>query len=343
MPNRLSLIFLIGATVVTNACSNETASTVIDAGSDANSPPTDMANGDADMGSPLMDMGMPRMDMGTPRMDMGLADTGTATVDVGPPYDPIACAAWFSSVDGTLPALAGLRAEQRTALLDAGGGLRRETGKYIATWIPSGWVDATSRVVVVALHGTDGYPEADWTDWHAYFGDRGWGMLAVSYLDAGVYDSATATYERVIASIEDMRSACGADVTIHLMGFSRGSAQTFPGSMLDRMADGPITGVIANAGAWPPSGPMPPELVAVDGVATSMNGVQMWGWCGGSDNSHGYPMCDEMTNALAWVRSHGGHAEDLYSSPGLGHGDFKTDTTAVGAALDWLETLTPRH
>ncbi|MBK8170448.1 MAG: hypothetical protein IPK60_08895 [Sandaracinaceae bacterium] len=364
MQNRVGWLVLIGGIFLSNACSTETPSPMMDAGRDANVAANDMATGDPDtgvplmdmavpridmsmprldMGMPLMDMGMPRMDMGMPHTDMGMADTGTPPVDAGPPYDPIACAAWFSSVDATLPALAGLRATQRTALISAGGGLRRETGKYIATWVPTGWVDASSRVVVVALHGTDGYPEADWTDWHGYFEERGWGVLAVSYLDAGVYDSATATYERVIASIDDMNSACGADITIHLMGFSRGSAQTFPGSLLDRMADGPITGVIANAGAWPPAGPMPPELVAVDGVATSMTGVQMWGWCGTGDDTHGHPMCDEMTNALAWVRAHGGHAEDLYSSVGLGHGDFKTDAVAVNAALDWLETLTPRH
>lgn len=346
MKSRFALLVLMSHLLC--SCGSETPGTAADASVDSGTSPSDMGSSSMDMNVPPIDMGMPRpdmgmmpIDMGMPRPDMGMMpiDMGTPPTDLGTPYDPVACAAWFASVDDTLPALTGPRADQRTALTAAGGGLRRETGKYIATWIPSGWVDATNRVVVVALHGTDGYPEADWTDWHGYFEERGWGMLAVSYLDAGVYDSATATYERVIASIEDMNSACGTGVKVHLMGFSRGSAQTFPAAMLDQMADGRIVGVIANAGAWPPGGAMPPELAAVDSDATAMTGVQMWGWCGTDDDTHGAPMCDEMTNALAWVRAHGGEAQPLYESEGLGHGDFKTDTTAVTAAFDWLATL----
>ena len=343
---KISFAYLGLTSVLLCSCNSETPSITSDASVDTGTSPTDMDTSSMDMNMPPMDMamprpdmGMPRPDMGMPRPDMGAMDMGTPPVDLGTPFDPVACAAWFSSVDDTLPALMGFSAAQRTALVTAGGGLRRETGKYIATWIPSGWVDSADRVLIVALHGTDGYPEADWTDWHEYLADRGWGMLAVSYLDAGVYDSATVTYERVIASIEDMNSACGTGVKVHLMGFSRGSAQTFPASMLDRMADGRIVGVIANAGAWPPSGAMPPELAAVDSDATAMAGVQMWGWCGTADSSHGWPMCDEMTNALAWVRAHGGETQPLYESEGLSHGDFKTDATAVNAALDWLATL----
>lgn len=270
-------------------------------------------------------------------------DAGTldASNDAGA-YDPVACAAWFSSVDASIPAPGGPGPGQRKALVEAHGGIRKELGKYIATWIPQGWEANEKRILMVALHGTGGYPEAEWNGWHSFLEPKGWGFIGVSYLSGDAYDDATTTWKRVRAALSDMNQACGTKLTVHLSGFSRGSAQTFPVTMLDRKDNGPINGSISHSGAWVIGGPLVPELQAVDGDAASMRGVRIWGWAGTADHTHGTAMTDEMTNALDWVKAHGGTTAPLYISQGLDHGDFLKDPAAVAAALAWLDTLEPR-
>lgn len=275
--------------------------------------------------------------------DGGASDSGS--------YNPALCQAFFSSVDGTIQVPYTLNsASQRSALLDAGGGVRKETGKYAVTWAPSGWYSLPNRTLIVDLHGTSGYPEAEWYDFRSYLQQRNWAFLGISYLynttnDAGDYDGASAIYSRITTALGELQAACGSNITIHLMGFSRGSANTFTLALLDRQAAGKINGVIANAGAWPPDGgPMPPELQAAHANPMSMKDTRFWGWCGLSDLSHGYPMCDEMTTALKWVQDHGGTVAPgyPYKSPDAGHVDLKNNPDAVDAGFSWINSLPPR-
>lgn len=250
--------------------------------------------------------------------------------------DAAACSAWFSSVDTSIAPPHAPGPEQRTKLLAAGGGVRRVSGKYAATWAPAAWPRQSNRVVLVALHGTDGYPEAAWNDWFPTLEARDMAFIGVSYLEGGVYDDATVAWQRIRAALDSMGAPCGMNLTVHLTGFSRGSAQSFGVAALDRADRGPINGVLAVSGSWRPGGMMIPELRAIDADSKSMAGVRIWGWCGTADDTQGFWMCDGMTMALAWVRNHGGTAAPLYSSTGLGHGGFSSDPAAVDAGVDWL-------
>ena len=273
-----------------------------------------------------------------------------AAVDSGG-YDPVACQTFFSSVDPSIQVPYTLNsAGQRASLVDAGGGVRKETGKYVATWAPSGWYTLPNRTLIIDLHGTAGYPEAEWSDYRTYLQQRNWAFLGISYLynannDAGDYDSASGIYSRITTALTELRAACGTNITLHLMGFSRGSANTFTIALLDRQAAGKINGVIANAGAWPPDGgPLPPDLQTANSNPMSMKDTRFWGWCGLSDLTHGYPMCDEMTTALKWVQDHGGTVAPgyPYKSPDSGHVDLRSNPDAVDAGFTWINSLPPR-
>lgn len=266
-------------------------------------------------------------------------------------YNPAACRAFFASVDPTVQVPSTPNStSQRALLIDSGGGVRKETGKYVATWAPSAWFTSPNRTLIVDLHGTGGYPEAEFNDFRSYLQQRNWGFLGISYLynannDAGDYDTPVPILARINAALDEMRAACGSNITLHLMGFSRGSANTYAIAMLDRQAEGKINGVIANAGAWPPdAGPLPPELLAVNGNPMAMKDTRMWGWCGLNDMTHGYPMCDEMTTALKWVQDHGGTVAPgtPFVSPDAGHTDFKNNPVAVDAGFTWIESLPAR-
>lgn len=220
--------------------------------------------------------------------------------------------------------------------------MRTVGNQYAGTWAPTGWSAQPTRRVLVALHGTGGFPELEWKDWRPFLDDGTWAMVALSYRHGQQYDPAQTTYGNIKTLVNDMLGACGTDTAVDLVGFSRGSANTFPITYLDRRDHGPIRGAIATSGAWSASDPLPPPLNTLADNPSAMDGVQMWGWCGEADIDNGRSRCDQMTSAFAWVTQHGGTVSTLRRAPGLGHADFPKDPDGVRAALTWLASLPPR-
>lgn len=268
----------------------------------------------------------------------------TTTSTTRPARDPQACAGWFAADDATVAVAADARdgTAQRASFRAAGGTIRRVGNRYAATWAPPGWAALETRRVLIQLHGTGGYPELEWKDWYQYLGDGTWATVGLMYRDGANFDDARAIYGNVSALVDGITAACGTDTAIHIVGFSRGSANTFPVAQLDRRAGGTIRGAVSVSGAWTARDPLPPVLSAVASDPLAMGGTQFWGWCGESDREHGGPMCDEMTSAFDWVTQHGGTVATLRHGAGLGHADFPEDGDGVRAALAWLASLPPR-
>lgn len=220
--------------------------------------------------------------------------------------------------------------------------MRRVGNQYAATWAPSGWAAQPTRRVLIALHGTGGYPELEWKDWYPFLTDGTWAVVALSYRHGMQFDPVTTTYTNITTLVNQMLGECGTDTAVDLVGFSRGSANTFAITYLDRHDGGPIRGAIAVSGAWGTTDPLPPPLNTLVSNPHAMDGVQMWGWCGEADIENGQSRCDSMTNAFAWVTQHGGTVATLRRAAGLGHADFPKDQAGVQAALAWLASLPAR-
>jgi hypothetical protein len=54
---------------------------------------------------------------------------------------------------------------------------------------------------------------------------------------------------------------------------------------------------------------------------------------------HGYPMCDEMVQAQAWVQKYGGTVERLYRDPTGTHGGLTRNQDAISAMFTYFEGL----
>ena len=255
------------------------------------------------------------------------------------------CSAWLATHRASLPDLvpAGNQAT-RERFLGAGGALVAVEDTYAGVWFPEGHWSGGPRRIVVTLHGTTGAPEYEWSDFHEALAARGWGFVGLAYYyrdraaPADYSDGAT-LHARIEAVLAELAGPCGADsAAVSLMGFSRGSAQAFEVLARDRAGAARLRGVVANAGAWVPTGRPTPYLADLDqrGDTTALTGASLWMYCGSEDRALGVPMCDVMINARAWVERHGATVAALYQNPGAGHHSMYATPAAVTQAFDFL-------
>lgn len=199
--------------------------------------------------------------------------------------------------------------------------------------------------MLVGLHGTGGAPETEWSvDWQGILPSRGWAYLGLKYVDdaTGVHDDVTTIYSHIKAMIDDVRASCDlGTVSVFLVGFSRGSAESFSVSYLDLRDRRLFKAVGNNSGAWPESTPLPPTLAGFQmrGETTAMAGAKHWLYCGEKDLEHGYSMCIEMQTAADFITKYGATVAALYKDPNGGHGGLTKNADAIAQMLGYFEGL----
>lgn len=255
-----------------------------------------------------------------------------------------ACTAYLASNPNPagIPSVSGAGVAQRSAFLADGGKLVAIGSRYYTVSIPSKFYTATTPVVVFDLHGTGGYPEAEWNDWHASMADRGYAFISLAW-GGGTPSAATDTeiYTQVKQIFQDVGASCPiASARKWLMGFSVGSAMSFA-VMIRDVADQKIfRGQIAVSGAA--IGPlttgkdvMHSTVEANRANVNAMLGIESWMYCGEMDFDHVWSMCLEMPNGESFVNDHGGQAV-LYKDPSGTHHSLPTSAAARSEMLDYL-------
>jgi predicted esterase len=256
------------------------------------------------------------------------------------------CTAWAATQRASgVPAATGSVTSQRQALYAAGGGVRAVSNRYIAAWFPSNWATASPRRVLVGLHGTGGAPETEWSvDWKDIVSSKGWAYIGLKYVDdaTGSHDSDTTIYANLKSAVDAVKMECDfGSPSMFLVGFSRGSAQAFPVAYLDIKDRRFFKAIGNNSGAWLIGDAMVPTMQAIvsRGETSAYSGTRFWMYCGGRDMEHGYPMCDEMKNAQAFITSYGATVERLYEDPTGTHGGLAKNADAWGAMFSYFEGL----
>jgi len=274
------------------------------------------------------------------------APTTTTTTTTTTVVTLPACVTWAGTQRATgVPAATGDVTGQREALYSAGGGVKAVGSKYYAMWFPSNWASTSTRRVMVDLHGTGGAPETEWAlGWKDIVSQRGWGWIGLKYVNdaTGVHDDETAMYANLKTLLTDVAASCDfGSPSMFLVGFSRGSAQSFPIAYLDLKDRRYFKAVGNNSGAWLLDGAMTPTMqgIVTRNETTAYAGSKFWMYCGARDLEHGYPMCDEMTNAKTFITSHAGIVERLYQDPTGGHGGLSKNTDAWTAMFTYFESL----
>ena len=166
--------------------------------------------------------------------------------------------------------------------------------------------------MLIGLHGTGGAPETEWSvDWKDILSARGWAYIGLKYVDdtTGVHDDDSTIYANIKAMIDDVTRSCAyGSPSMFLVGFSRGSAESFPVTYRDLKDRRMFKATGNNSGSWSPGGPMVPvmEDIAARSETTAYNSAKFWMYCGALDSVQGWPMCDGMRMARTWITSYGG-------------------------------------
>ncbi len=242
-----------------------------------------------------------------------------------------------------IPAVTGSGATQRSALLADGGKLVAIGNTYYTVWVPAKFYTSARRVVLFDLHGTGGYPEAEWNDWHAALAARGYAFIGLAWgggTPSAESDETIHTQLKQIAA--DVAAACpldGADKW--LMGFSVGSAMSFAIMTRDVADQRLFRGQVAMSGAAISPLTSGRDLMhATVEAARSSNhavlGIRSWQYCGMQDFDHSWSMCDEMPNGESFVDSHGGSAY-LYRDASGSHHSLPTNVAAYEDLFGYIE------
>lgn len=243
-----------------------------------------------------------------------------------------ACRSWLATQPSPagLPALPGPGAAQRAALLAAGGKIVSLDNRYYTVSIPAAFYTASAPVLVFDLHGTGGYPEAEWSDWGAAMAAKGHAFVGLAWGGGTPGATSDADIHRQLQQIaQDLGRVCPvAGASKWLMGFSVGSAVSFAVMVRDAAGARLLRGNLAVSGAA--IGPltsgrdvMHATVEAARDNPAAMLDVLSWQYCGDLDVDHGWSLCTEMPNAEAFVNQHGGSARlyrdatgDHHSLPG---------------------------
>lgn len=276
----------------------------------------------------------------TPTSPTSTSSTPSTTTAAALP----SCRTWAGQQRGS-GVSAALDPAQRQAFYDAGGGIRAVGGKYYGAWFPTTYGSGSGQRLLVGLHGTGGSPETEWaTDWGVELPARGWAYLGLKYVDVatGVHDDDTTIYAQIKAMVEQVRLACGfGSPSMFLVGFSRGSAESFPVAYLDLHDRRLFSAIGNNSGAWAPGQPMVPTLEAIvsRGDTAAFRGSRFWMYCGERDMQNGFPMCDGMQAARTFVAAQGATILGFFRDPTGAHGGLNRNATALAQMFAAFEGL----
>lgn len=199
------------------------------------------------------------------------------------------------------------------------------------------WLPKNAKTVIVTLHGSFSYAYDEFYLWHPHAQSRGYGILAVQWwLGTGPDDYLTPKQVYALVSPILKRHDFGKGRVI-LHGFSRGSANTYAITFLDRSSGNRFFGMtIANSGSWEDD--FPPNRAIAKRGAEALAGTRWFLWCGQLDPQ---PMtgCPAMRRTKEKIRRHGGSVLQLVEDPAGDHGGFHRRGDNVERALDVFASL----
>ncbi|MBI4341781.1 MAG: hypothetical protein HY599_00265 [Candidatus Omnitrophica bacterium] len=198
--------------------------------------------------------------------------------------------------------------------------------------------------LIVTLHGHRSFAFDEFFLWQPYAERHGYGVLAVQWWlgggdDARDYYAPQELYPLLAKILKDEQIDPG---TAILHGFSRGAANTYALTALDRASGAARFGLtIANAGGV--SSDFPPNEQIGQGVfgEQAFAGTHWVLFCGGLDPHPERDGCPAMRRTADWLTGLGGTIDRLIEDPQAKHGGFHRTAAHVNAALDVAARLLP--
>ncbi|MEJ5310610.1 MAG: hypothetical protein WHX52_12630 [Anaerolineae bacterium] len=216
---------------------------------------------------------------------------------------------------------------------------------FYVWWLPEGSHPASPPPIIVTLHGHASWALDEFFLWHPYATERGYGILALQWWFGGGeamndYYLPQEMYP-LIARILQANHVRPQTVLLH--GFSRGSANTYGLTALDRASGNAFFLLtIANAGGKAGDFPINQSIEKGDFGPQPFANTHWVMVCGMNDPHPDRDGCPAMNATRDWVLQYGGVVDLLIADPNGDHGVFHRNPGNVDAALDvFAQLLTP--
>lgn len=213
---------------------------------------------------------------------------------------------------------------------------------FYLLWLPAGSDPSNPPPMIVTLHGHDSWAFDEFFLWQSYAAERGYGILALQWWFGGGEDvSDYYLPQEMYPIIENaLRANHVQPQTILLHGFSRGSANIYGLTALDRDSGSNFFLLtIANAAGAARDFPINQSL---DEGAFGAQPFANTHWvmvCGMNDPNPDKAGCPAMRATRDWVTQYGGTVDLLIEDPNGDHGAFHRNPDNVNAALDVFAQL----
>ena len=193
--------------------------------------------------------------------------------------------------------------------------------------------------VIVTLHGYVVSAIDDFSYWHRYAAQRGYGVLALqwrlgpasrqSYTPGAIYGQATRILRRY--------GVRPGQAMLH--GYSSSAARTYGVAALDRRAARYFGLFVANAGGAHRSAPLYPQVFAGGFGRRPLLGSQWVLFCGGRDRAFATG-CVLTLRTSRMIRARGGRVQRVIVDPRGQHGGFLANPASVNYTLGVFDRLT---
>jgi len=209
-------------------------------------------------------------------------------------------------------------------------------------WLPPGSDPANPPPMIVTLHGHASWALDEFFLWHPYAAERGFGVLALQWWFGGGESSADYYQpDEMYPLIENILSANRVQPqTVLLHGFSRGSANSYGLTALDRKSGRNFFLLtVSNAGGAARDFPINQAIDAGEFGVQPFAGAHWVLVCGMNDPNPERDGCPAMRATRDWITHHGGAVDLLIEDPQGDHGAFHRNPDNVNAALDVFARL----
>ena len=213
---------------------------------------------------------------------------------------------------------------------------------FYVLWLPEGSDPSNPPPIIVSIHGHGSWAFDEFFLWRPYAAERGYGILALQWWFGGGEDI-TDYYlpEEMYPLIGNiLRENHVQPQTVLLHGFSRGSANTYGLTALDRSSGNNFFLLtISNAGG------AAHDFHINQSIANGAFGSQPFAnthWvmvCGMKDPNPDRDGCPAMRETRDWVTQYGGTVDLLIEDPNGEHGAFHRNPQNVNTALDVFAKL----
>ena len=221
-------------------------------------------------------------------------------------------------------------------MVAAGGSLQTIGGLEVGVYVPANY--DPSNGVLVALHGTGGIPETEWSDWHEQLEARGMALIGPWWYDDSKddYRFVAEVYPAIDGALTQLMNECGgARPDVLFTGFSRGSAESHAYAAEDIAKSKWFDGVLSISGGGSYANP---REAILKGSNKMLAGEHAFLWCGTQDFEGDLARCKTMELAQDFLSRHGAVVDHLVQTEEAGHHDFFNHPDVVEQMWAWWET-----